>query len=72
MRRWRLAPIQHPKPKKQPEPKLKSDSSPKNNDLPKIAVLDSAELHQYMSCGGIKLRIRFNLSIQKRGTRKRK
>ena len=64
-RKGRLAPIALSKLKKV-ELKIKEGWSPKTNELPKVTTLDSSELTQYMSCGGIKLNCRLNLSVEKK------
>jgi hypothetical protein len=62
VRKGRLAPINQGKTKRL-DIKPKIDWSPKPLELPKISTLDAAELTQYMSCGGIKLNFRLNLSV---------
>lgn len=68
-RKVKLTPI-NLKQKRPPESKTKIECSPKNYDLPRINTLDCNELTQYMSCGGIKLSIRLNLSVEKRRKKK--
>lgn len=61
-KKGKLAPLAPHRSKAKIEIKSRSDYSPKHHDLPKIHALNSSELQQYMSCGGIKLGLRFNLS----------
>lgn len=57
------------KPRPRQELKIRPEPSPKHR-LSKLNSLDSSELTQYMSCGGIKLTTRSNISLHPRRIKK--